>query len=136
MIWLVKEDFKPLIREAILNKIISEDDSLLHQAEAMSIQEVQMYLRQKYDVAAAYSTLGDTRNKVLLMITMDILLYHIHSNLNPSAIPQIRIDRYEEAKRMLEKIAKGEIDIDLPFLTTEEGIKTNFRWGSDARRRY
>lgn len=137
MIWITHQDLEKQIKLDILDKIIQSDDSLLHESERAAIAETQLYLRARYDVAATFATTGPERNPIILMLVIDILLYHLHSRLNPRQIPEIRQKRYDEAKRMLEDIVKGIIEIDLAALTDSEGNAVQkFAWGSDGRRNY
>lgn len=137
MIWITHKDIEKQIKLDDLNKITYYDDALLHEAERAAISEVQMYLRSRYDTAQVFSTLSDDRNAIILMITIDILLYHLHSRLNPKQASETRQKRYDEAKRMLEDIMKGLIELDIPTRSNELGeVVSKLQWGSDGRRQY
>lgn len=137
MIWITNPDLEKQIKLDILDKIIQNDSTLLTESERAAIAEVQLYLRSRYDAAAVFASTGTDRNPLILMVTIDILLYHLHSRLNPRQIPEIRQKRYDEAKRMLEDIMKGLIEIDLPPRLNEENQAiSKLQWGSDGRRQY
>ena len=69
------------------------------------------------------------------MLFVDIVLYHIHSRINPRQIPEIRVDRYERAIAWLKMVTKGEVTPDLPTLPTEGVQDTSaIGWGSKQKR--
>ncbi len=63
----------------------------------------------KPDIATTEYSLGDTRNRWVIQILIDIVLYHACSRINPRNVPDLRFDRYQEAKDQLKKINKGEL---------------------------
>ena len=137
MIWLNKEDFEVQIKEDVLNRVSSDNDAILQDAERMAISEIQSYLRPKYDLDITFSTIGSERHETIVMLTVDILLYHLHSRIPGGKNSQIRTDRYNEAKRILEGIVKGIIDLGLPRRVDDKGeVSGRLIWGSDKRREY
>lgn len=138
MIWIALEDLDKQIKANILSEVTAGNDAnILDSTELATIAEVQSYLRAKYDVNVIFSATGNDRNALLLLIVIDIFLYHVHSRLNPNQIPEIRVKRYDEAKRMLEDIAKGIVDPGLPLLTAPDGeTRSKLLHGSDGRREY
>lgn len=137
MIWLEKTDFEVQIKNELLGRVSSNNDANLQEAERMAISELQSYLRPKYDTEMVFSTIGNERHKTLVMLTVDILLYHLHSRVATGKIPTIRVDRYTEAKRILEDAAKGVIDLGLPRRVDDKGgVSSRLLWGSDKRREY
>ena len=63
---------------------------------------------------------GDTRHPLLLTYTKDIALYHIHSNISPQNIPELRKKRYDDAIAWLNKVSKDLLDADLPLSDTNQ----------------
>lgn len=76
----------------------------------------------------AYWTAGDSRNKLVVMHLIDIVLYHLHSRINPRNIPEFRIQRRDDAISYLKMIARGQVSIDLDLITPEQG--NNISYGS------
>jgi hypothetical protein len=69
----------------------------------------------KPDLATTEYTLGDTRNPLIVRMLIDMVLYHIASRINPRNIPELRVNRYDETKTMLDQINKGALmGYDLP----------------------
>jgi hypothetical protein len=77
---------------------------------------------------SAYWIAGDSRNKLIVMHLIDIVLYHLHSRINPRNIPEFRIQRRDDAISYLKMIAKGQVSIDLDLITPEQG--NNISYGS------
>jgi hypothetical protein len=73
----------------------------------------------------SYFTPGDNRNAKIKEVTIDLVLYNIHSRLSPMNIPDVRRTRYDgfgnqndsgNALRYLVKVQKGDITPDLPVI--------------------
>lgn len=69
----------------------------------------------------AYWTFGDNRNQQIKVYMIDICLYHLHTNINPRNIPQLRIDRYTNAINWCKMINRGEITANLPEILPMQG---------------
>ena len=63
------------------------------------------------------------RNGLLLMILLDVTVYHLHQRIHAKQIPQVRIDRYDMAVAKLKSIKKKEIVLAAPAPVMEEGEK-------------
>ena len=59
---------------------------------------------------------ADPRNKAVMMVVIDIALYNLHTNISPQNIPELRVKRYDDAMKWLEKVQKELISPDLPLL--------------------
>jgi phage gp36-like protein len=134
MIWLTEYDLKKQIRQSVLSQVIEQDASLLHEAELATLAEIESYLRSRFDVQAIFATTGTDRNALLVMYAVDMLLYHLHSRINPNQIPDLRIERYNNAIEWLKAVAKGMLSPALPAIETNEN-STKFMIGSQKRRR-
>lgn len=66
-------------------------------------------------------TYGDPRNQQVVMYCVDIALYHVHANLNPRNIPQLRIDRYNNALNWCKMVNAGDVTADLPEILPIQG---------------
>ena len=77
-------------------------------------------------------TQGDNRDQNILMKTVDIALYHLHSRIAPQNIPQLRQNRYDDALNMLKAAAKGNITIDMPLKQSKKGNR--IRYGGNVKR--
>ena len=64
--------------------------SAIEMAEHIAIDQIKSYLSGRYNVEAIFSATGEERNHFILMITIDIALYHLWSKQAPRKIPELR----------------------------------------------
>jgi len=69
----------------------------------------------------AYWKKGDKRDKHLVKLYVDIVLYNLHCSNNARTIPEHIDDAYSEALKWLEWVAQGKISAGLPLLTDDTG---------------
>ena len=136
--FLTDDDYKAQVKDTILASVIEETAALRLDAELKAEAEMTGYLAMRYDVPNIFNKSGTTRNAHIVMLYVDIVLYHLHSRINPGQVPQLRIDRYNEAKRWLEMVASGSLKPDLPLVgdADGDGIDDNsvVYWGGMAAR--
>ncbi len=138
MIFLTETDFRAVCDDATLAVIHQADPDNLDRAEGYAIEEVSGYLRSRYDMKKAYATTGNQRNAQLVMITCDVVLYHLVAWLPKRIGFEIRETRYTNAIAWLKDVQKGNATPDLPILTNDDGqdIGTPARWGGMDKSQY
>lgn len=114
------EDYDASIHRDILDALTREDASLVEICEDRAIAEMRCYLSGRYDCDAIFSASGEKRHQLVLMMALDIAIYHIFSIHNPMKLSQLRKDRYERAVEWMKAVAAGTISIDGAPLATEE----------------
>lgn len=129
--FLTNDDFGVQIRTQILNIINQSDPTKTERAELDALAEMQSYLNGKYDTAAIFSATGNNRNAQIVMYCIDILLYHLHSNISPNNVPDLREKRYEQAINWLKMVAADKLNPNLPIIAGQEG--GNFIGGSNTK---
>lgn len=122
------EDYDASIHREILGSLTRDDESIAEICEDRAIAEMRGYLSARYDVDAIFSAEGDARNQLVLMMAIDIAVYHIFSIHNPQKMSQIRKDRYERAVEWLKQVAAFKITIDGAPKLPEEEQKQNSPW--------
>jgi phage gp36-like protein len=129
-------DYDASIHREILDALTRDDDSLVEICEDRAIAEMRGYLSRRYDVDVIFSATGSNRNQLILMMALDIAVYHVFCIHNPQKISQIRKDRYDRAKEWLKQIADEDISIDgAPLLPEEERAnKATFLTKSNPKR--
>jgi len=128
------EDYKVVLNEASLGVVAQEDNANRRRAEAEAIEEISGYLRPKYDVKKIFEKEGGDRNSYLVMITVDVALFHLSSSLPGKMGYDARKERYDNAIKWLEGVQKGNIVPDLPLAVDEHGQSaTPIRFGSETR---
>lgn len=119
--FIKKEDYDASIHREILESLTREDESIIEICEDRAIAEMRGYLSARYDVDAIFSAEGDDRNQLILMMAIDITVYHLFSIHNPQKISPVRTDRYERAIEWLRQVSGRQVSIDgAPMLPEDE----------------
>lgn len=129
-------DYDASIHRDILDALVRQDESLVEICEDRAIAEMRCYLSGRYDCDAIFSAEGDNRHQLILMMALDITIYHIFSIHNPVKLSQLRKDRYERAVEWLKAVAAGTISINgAPLASQEVQIASqSFRIVSNKKR--
>jgi phage gp36-like protein len=117
--YLSDDDYKTMIQDEDLEIVQQSDESVRQKAELTAIEEVKGYLRSRYDVAQIFPDMPadpDTRNQVIVMIAMDITLYHLHASVPTRLVPELRVKRYDDAIKWLDKVQTGKVNPGLPLI--------------------
>ena len=116
-------DYDASIHREILDALTRED-------------EMRCYLSRRYDCDKIFTATGDKRNQLVLMMAIDIAVYHIFCIHNPRNLSPLRKERHERAVEWLKAVAAEEISVDgLPLLSEEtRAAKSNFLIKSNRKR--
>ena len=116
-------DYDASIHREILDALVREDASLIEICEDRAITEMRSYLSGRYDCDAIFSAEGDARNQLVLMMAIDIAIYHIFCIHNPQKLSKVRQDRYDRAVECIKQVNSGDVTIDgAPLLPEEDQI--------------
>lgn len=116
-----KEDYKVVIGDAAFKVISQADPDTVANAELEAVEEMSGYLRPVYDTEAIFSAAGNDRNRLVVMYTADIALYHLSAALPQKMGSEIRKERYDRAIKWLEGVQSGRIVPDLPLVEDTDG---------------
>ncbi len=116
MSFITENDYDVQAREEILT-LLDPSGSATNIAERMAIDQIRQYLSGRYDCNVIFAATGDDRSYFIVMITIDIALYHLWSKRAPKKIPEHRAQRYQDALDWLKDVGTGKITTDLPPLT-------------------
>lgn len=115
------EDYRVVIGETALKVISQSSPENIANAEAEAMEEIAGYLRPVYDTDAVFSASGDNRNRLIVMYTADIVLFHLTASQPQKMGSEIRKERYDRAIKWLEGVQAGKIIPDLPLNVSEDG---------------
>ena len=124
--FITLDDYDASIHREILDALLrhdspTEDSAIIEICEDRAIEEMRSYMNKTYDCEAIFSAAGSERNQLVLMMALDIAIYHIFCQHNPYKISKVREDRYNRAVEWLKAVAAGKITIaDAPRLPEEE----------------
>lgn len=129
-------DYDASIHREILDALTRDDNSIVEICEDRAIAEMRCYLSKRYDCDRIFSAEGNDRNQLILMMVLDIAVYHIFCIHNPQKLSQIRKDRYERAVEWMRVVSAENISIEGAPLLPEEERKSgsSFRIKSNPKR--
>ena len=119
--FITDEDYKVVIGEQALKVVSQVSQENRANAETEAMEEIAGYLRPKYNTEAVFSAAGTDRNRLVVMYTCDIALYHMAASTPQKMGMEIRKERYERAVKWLEGVQAGKIVPDLPLAMDEYG---------------
>lgn len=136
--FITEEDYKVVIGDTALKVISQVSAENRANAEVEAREEISGYLRPKYDCEAVFAAEGNQRNRLVVMYTCDIALYHMSAAMPQKMGSEIREERYKRAIQWLEGVQAGKIIPDLPLAVDEEGNSTGnaFLYGSQPQLRH
>ncbi len=114
------KDYDASVHREILDALVRDDETLVEICEDRAIAEMRGYLSKRYDCNSIFSASGEERNQLILMMVIDIAVYHIFCIHNPQKLSQVRKDRYERAVEWMKAVAAEEVSIDGAPLLSEE----------------
>jgi phage gp36-like protein len=128
MAFLKESDYDVQIRSEI-SKIIdaSVERSKIKKAEDMAIAQMRNHLAGRFDIDAIFIDAPadgdpDTRDQYIVMLAIDIALYHLWTKEGPNNIPKTRELRYNDALKWLQDV-QGGAAADLPIKTDDDGTE-------------
>lgn len=116
-----EEDYRVVIGDSALKVISQVSPENRANAEAEAREEIAGYLRPKYDCEAIFTAVGNDRNRLVVMYTCDIALYHMSAAMPQKMGAEIREERYKRAIEWLEGVQAGKIVPDLTAALDGDG---------------
>ena len=131
--FIQETDYDASIHREILDALLRHDSDVSDSAiveicEDRAIEEMRCYLSKYYDCDAIFSATGSDRNPLILMMAVDIAVYHIFCQHNPYKMSEIRKERYNRAVEWLKAVAAANITIDGAPRLPEEELHANSPW--------
>ena len=131
--FITLDDYDASIHREILDALLRHDSDISDSAiveicEDRAIEEMRCYLDKYYDCDAIFSATGANRHPLILMIAIDIAVYHIFCQHNPYKMSEIRKERYNRAVEWLKSVADADITIAGAPKLPEETLQQNSPW--------
>lgn len=103
----------------------------LLKAERAAVKQIRHWIGNRVDCDAVFITPDDpdTRDEFVIMLTVDLTLYHLYSQTGNKDVPEHRQNRYDDALKWLKDVGRGDVNSELPALPEDE-FKTDFRLNS------
>lgn len=78
----------------------------------------------------SFFTVNDPRDALLVRLMVDLMLYELHSRINPRMIPELRVQRRDDVIKYLSSVADPRKNIDPGFplidFGTDRGVDISF----------
>ena len=134
--FITTEDYSASIHQEILDAVIRSDATIVEVVEDRAIAEMRGYMSRRYDCDKIFSAEGEQRHQLVLMMAIDITIYHLFCIHNPRMMSEIRVERYERAIKWLEGVRDGNITVDgLPEVASEvKDYSSQFQVRSNKKR--
>ena len=134
--FITTEDYNASIHQEILDAVIRSDATIVEVVEDRAIAEMRGYMSRRYDCDKIFSAEGEQRHQLVLMMAIDIAIYHLFCIHNPRMMSEIRVERYERAIKWLEGVRDGNITVDgLPEVASEvKDTASQFQIRSNKKR--
>lgn len=134
--FITTEDYNASIHQEILDAVIRSDATIVEIVEDRAIAEMRGYMSRRYDCDKIFSAEGEQRHQLVLMMAIDITIYHLFCIHNPRMMSEIRVERYERAIKWLEGVRDGNITVDgLPEVASEvKDYSSQFQVRSNKKR--
>jgi phage gp36-like protein len=118
--FITDDDYTVQAKQEVLTLLdATEQRSALRKAEKYAIAEITKRIGGRYSISDVFSKTGDDRDMYIVMITIDIAIYHLYSQKAPRKIPEYRDTRYHDALEWLVSVGSGETPTDLPAFPEE-----------------
>lgn len=139
--YLEEYDFISVIDQDDLDAITQENHEKRDKALKMAMDEVRTYTRTKYRIDAEFAKTDEARNEYLMMIVMDLTLYHLYSMLPSRMGMETREKRYDTAIKWLAGVRDGKNDPGIPTIDNPDNISPtdnpemydNLRFGGNEK---
>jgi phage gp36-like protein len=137
MDFILIDDLTSKIKSSVLSdtlqitNIIKANDPILVIVEKDSIELLRSYLSNKFDVNSILSQTGDNRNRLIVNIICDIMIYELLVRLASDVIPEVRETKYERTLKILTDLRDGKLTIDIPETNMNYDNSSNLLWSSD-----
>ncbi|MDL2309839.1 DUF1320 domain-containing protein [Parabacteroides sp. OttesenSCG-928-B22] len=109
--FIERKDYDATVHAEIIDSLTRKDDTIVEICEDRAIDQMKSYMEARYNVDVIFSMSGGDRIPLVLMMCLDIAVYHIYTAGNPQKLSQIRKDRYDRAIEWLKGVQKGLITI-------------------------
>lgn len=119
MVFLKESELKTKSLISIINLITKDDGTTINQIIKENIDVMRSYLHEYYDTEVIFNKEDDARSFVLLKHLKSLVIADIYS-IRKEVLPETNQNKYNEAMRWLEKVAKGRIKPDLPPKQVDE----------------
>lgn len=119
--FIQESDYEVQARDEMMRALDgSRDRDAILQAERFAISQIRKYIGGRYDCNTIFSATGADRDDYIIMIAIDMTIYHLWAKKAPKSTPAHRKERYSDVLDWLTSVGSGEMPTDLPQLPADE----------------
>lgn len=133
--FITLDDYDASIHREILDALVRNDEAIIEIIEDRAISEMRSFLSSRYDCDKLFDAAGEKRNRLVLMMALDMAIYHVFCIHNPQKLSQMRKDRYDRAMAWLKEVNRGRATIDGAPLLSDDVLAENSRFLSIGNRK-
>ena len=112
--YLNEIDFTTLADQEDIDIVTNADAAKRERALKMAMDEVRSYMRIRYRINHEFLKTGDDRNDYIMLIVIDLTMYHLFSMLAPRMGMETKKERYDAAIKWLKDVRDGKSDPGIP----------------------
>lgn len=114
-------DYDASIHRDILASVTRDDEAIVEICEERAIAEMRGYLCGRYDCDSVFAARAAERHPLVLMMLIDMVVYHLFCIHNPVKLTENRKDRYQRAVDWMKAIRRGDVSVEgLTLLPSDE----------------
>lgn len=111
--FLTKAELETVALPEVIDLITGSNDAIVETIINESIEVMSSHLYKFYDTEVIFNASGSERSKIILKYLKDIVIHEVYI-IRTKRMNEVAKMRYDEAMLWLEKMAKGDIEANLP----------------------
>lgn len=111
--FLTKAELETVALPEVIDLITGSNDAIVDTIITESIEVMSSHLYKFYDTEAIFNASGAERSNIILKYLKDIVIHEVYI-IRTKRMNEVAKMRYDEAMLWLEKMAKGDIEANLP----------------------
>jgi phage gp36-like protein len=142
MIFLTIADLRSKIKTNVLSdsleltNVITPNNELLTMVEKDSIEMLKIYLSNIYDTNSFLQQTGEDRNRVIVNILCDMVIYELLSRITTDIIPEVIENKYNKTMQLLKDIRDQKVSLNIPQKNLNYDSWGGMVWHSDKKNHY
>lgn len=131
--YIVTSDIENHIEQGLLAALTFNDpDTNTPIVISQAISQLRSYLLARYQIDLELAKTGADRDSLIVMLCLDLVVYHLFTLVDAAHIPIARADRYKAALDFLKDAQSGLSVLNIPVVTDD--TKFEVKGGSNAKR--
>ena len=135
MPFLTKEELSSAFPATFIDALSDADEEVVDTLIRENVSLMKEYL-QGYDTEAAFAAQGEARNDTLLHYLKALVVYDLCARYTRQSLNETIALGREEAMRWLERVAQGQLAVNLPAIDRDQDGKDDPPYPMGSQQRY